>query len=218
MTYDTQRKRICEIYQAFNRSVVRRPEIRAYGEKNYGTQEWGLFLRHERYYAGGKQGYYRLPLMQFDIPAVPEFEANSRQYERQFGLDADPFVEYESVTEAELRRAFMRNPSTIEPGLRLVGVSDASEVRTAAGRMDILCIDADGVPTIIELKRHGVSDRHVVGQITAYMGSLKAENGYSHVRGIIVVGTRSAELEHSAIVVVGLKIVTLNKVLKREAN
>ena len=66
--------------------------------------------------------------------------------------------------ELELESLFKRNPEQIERGLRVLG----SQIRTPPtdSKIDLLCVDSEGVITVIELKLE--SDEHQMEQIMMY--------------------------------------------------
>ncbi|MFB3919569.1 MAG: endonuclease NucS domain-containing protein [Candidatus Velamenicoccus archaeovorus] len=80
----------------------------------------------------------------------------------------------------------------IESGLRLL----ERQLSTSAGRLDLLCQDAQGGYVIVELKRHQGTDQ-VVGQILRYMGWVKENYATDQVRGVIVVAKKDATLSYA---------------------
>ncbi|MFA9516819.1 endonuclease NucS [Halopenitus sp. H-Gu1] len=108
-------------------------------------------------------------------------------------------------SEADLRRRILEDPDLVEAGLEPVGI----ERDSAAGPMDILCVDADSNPVVLELKRRRVGPS-AVSQLDRYVEALGGESGIDpdDVRGILVspsLTERAAELldergfEHAAI-------------------
>ena len=93
------------------------------------------------------------------------------------------------LREAALRKILARNLALLEPGLKPFDAKEGAEEIPvgAAGRIDLLCKDANGNLVVVELKRDTSSDR-VVGQLLRYMGYVK-ENKLPKgkvVRGMIV--------------------------------
>jgi RecB family endonuclease NucS len=81
----------------------------------------------------------------------------------------------------------------VEPGLHLV----ERQLSTPAGRLDLLCKDANGSYVVVELKRMQGSDQ-VMGQILRYMGWLKQTHPTDKVRGIVIVGNKDQALSYAA--------------------
>jgi len=76
----------------------------------------------------------------------------------------------------------------------------------AAGRIDLLAVDAQQNLVVVELKA-GTVDRQVCGQIQAYMGWVKANlAGNRSVRGIIVGNEFTERAKLAATVVPGLSL------------
>jgi RecB family endonuclease NucS len=80
----------------------------------------------------------------------------------------------------------------IEPGLRL----EERQLSTPAGRLDLLCRDANGNYVVVELKRMQGTDQ-VVGQVLRYMGWLSETYGTDKVRGIIIVSKKDQALSYA---------------------
>lgn len=96
---------------------------------------------------------------------------------------------YTPVPEKHLEVVVQHNLGKIEPGLTLI----EKQLATPAGRLDLLCKDAQGRYVVIELKKSQGTDQ-VVGQILRYMGWLIEEKGLDQVRGIIVVQKKDKRL------------------------
>lgn len=108
-------------------------------------------------------------------------------------------------SEADLRRRILEDPDLVEAGLEPVAV----ERDSAAGPMDVLCVDADSNPVVLELKRRRVGPS-AVSQLGRYVEALGSEPDVDpdDVRGILVapsVTDRARELldergfEHAAV-------------------
>ena len=87
------------------------------------------------------------------------------------------------IAETNLEDFVIQQLDKIEAGLRLEG----RQLRTPAGRLDLLCRDRIGNYVVVELKNTRGSDQ-VVGQILRYMGWVKEKYPKHEVRGIIIVG------------------------------
>jgi hypothetical protein len=90
-----------------------------------------------------------------------------------------------SLAEQNLEGFIVQQLDRIEPGLQLV----SRQLSTPAGRLDLLCRDANGNYVIVELKRTQGTD-HVVGQILRYMGWLMEKHPKEKIRGIVVVSRK----------------------------
>ena len=95
-------------------------------------------------------------------------------------------------TEKTLEELVVLNLEAIEPGLRL----EARQLSTPAGRLDLLCKDANGSYVVVELKRQQGTDQ-VVGQILRYMGWLREAHPTEKVRGIVIVGKKDQALSYA---------------------
>jgi RecB family endonuclease NucS len=60
--------------------------------------------------------------------------------------------------ERELEDVLKKNPEQIEKGLKLI----ANQVITPKGRIDLLCVDKEGVLTIVELFSSLVADNRTL--------------------------------------------------------
>ena len=108
---------------------------------------------------------------------------------------ASQFVRGEKrpLAETNLEDFVIQQLEMIEPGLRL----EKRQLPTPAGRLDLLCRDANGSYVVVELKRMQGSDQ-VIGQILRYMGWLKETYPAEKVRGIVVVGRKDQALSYAA--------------------
>ena len=84
-------------------------------------------------------------------------------------------------SEEDLRRRILENPDVLEEGFQAM----MTERETAAGAVDIYGEDADGTPTIVELKRRRVGP-DAVGQLNRYVAALERNRPGRSVRGILV--------------------------------
>ncbi len=73
-----------------------------------------------------------------------------------------------------------RDPSVIEPGLRVI----RREMATKSGFIDLLCEDVKGRKVIVEVKRARISPR-AVHQLEAYLIDMRKKNKNTPVRGIL---------------------------------
>jgi hypothetical protein len=94
--------------------------------------------------------------------------------------------------EGPLETWVVQRLEAIEPGLRLV----ERQLRTPAGRLDLLCRDANGNYVVVELKKAQGTDQ-VVGQILRYMGWVMEAHPTDKVRGIVVVGRKDPALSYA---------------------
>ncbi len=96
-------------------------------------------------------------------------------------------------SEEDLRQRILEEPDILEDGFQPMMI----ERETSAGAVDIYGKDADGTPTIVELKRRRVGP-DAVGQLSRYVSALKRDLPVGRsVRGILVapsVTERAAEL------------------------
>jgi len=93
--------------------------------------------------------------------------------------DEAEFVEY--LDEHEIRDILARHPEEIEEGLRSV----RTEKPVGQGYVDIYCVDREGRPVIVEVKRV-TAGRDAVLQLKRYVDAIRAENPGARVRGILV--------------------------------
>jgi endonuclease len=125
-------------------------------------------VRYKRFLEAGPSGDLEERAPQEPLPLVPYEPEVLRQ---KFALERD------------MQAALRRDITHLSQGLRIV--DDGAERHVASGFIDILCTDADGVSTVVELKA-GKTDARVVGQILGYMGDLIEEDELKNIRGIIV--------------------------------
>lgn len=97
--------------------------------------------------------------------------------------------------ESHLRDFLGKNLSTLEPGLRLFKDAgrDGIEYPIASGQIDILALDEDERPVVIELKLSRGRTR-ALGQLVYYMGWVDQHLGRGPSRGMIVAAEISDEL------------------------
>lgn len=87
---------------------------------------------------------------------------------------------------------FLKNPDVLEEGFQAM----MTERETSAGAVDIYGKDADGTPTIVELKRRRVGPNEV-GQLNRYVAALERNRPNRTIRGISIapsVTNRAEEL------------------------
>jgi endonuclease len=82
--------------------------------------------------------------------------------------------------ESDIKDRIEKDPSVIEPGLRIV----RREVTTESGFIDMLCEDKDGKTVIVEVKRTSISPSAVY-QLEAYLIDFRNKNPDAKVRGIL---------------------------------
>ena len=110
-------------------------------------------------------------------------------------------AEGSSLAERNLEDFVVERLEMIEPGLRL----EERQKSTPAGRLDLLCRDANGNYVVVELKRTQGTDQ-VVGQVLRYMGWLIETHGADKVRGIVIVGTKDPALSYAAMAVPNVQV------------
>lgn len=106
-----------------------------------------------------------------------------------------------TLAERNLEDFIVRRLEAIEPGLRL----EKRQLSTPAGRLDLLCKDANGNYVVVELKRMQGTDQ-VVGQVLRYMGWLIETHGTHKVRGIIVVAEKDQALSYALMAVPNVQV------------
>ncbi|OPY30236.1 MAG: Endonuclease NucS [Methanocella sp. PtaU1.Bin125] len=82
--------------------------------------------------------------------------------------------------EKDIKDRIEKDPSIIEPGLRVV----RREVATESGYIDMLCEDTAGRTVIVEVKRTSISPSSVY-QLEAYLLDMRKRNKDVDVRGIL---------------------------------
>jgi Endonuclease NucS len=146
--------------------------------------------------AAPEGGYTRIVLPDIEQKPAP---LNAR--ELPSGLPQPTRAEKRPLDEKNLENFIVQQLEMIEPGLRLV----ERQLSTPAGRLDLLCRDAQGSYVVVELKRTQGSDQ-VVGQISRYIGWLKESHPGDRVRGIVVVGKKDQALSYAAKAVADLEV------------
>ena len=106
-----------------------------------------------------------------------------------------------TLAERNLEDYIVDQLEAIEPGLRL----EKRQLSTPAGRLDLLCKDANGNYVVVELKRTKGTDQ-VVGQILRYMGWLSEAHGTDKVRGIVVVAKKDQALSYALMAVPNVQV------------
>ena len=101
------------------------------------------------------------------------------------------------VFEEDLKKFLLKNLSLIETGLKVYRNGDISGIEFRVDddnkRIDILAVDKDSNPVVIELKLSKGYER-VIGQCLYYRNKLKKTLGVDKVRIIIVAGKISGKL------------------------
>lgn len=143
-----------------------------------------------------------------DFREAPDNEEDS-QIEETVADGADETASA-FAAERDLQNYLAKNPSALEPGLRVYQEEGLSGVEYPAGggrRIDILAVDKTGDFVVVELKVSKGYDR-VVGQIMRYMAWVKMNlaDGQS-VRGIIVAAEITEDLKLAASLVEGVTLV-----------
>lgn len=102
---------------------------------------------------------------------------------------------FEFALEAHLRDFLARNLSQIESGLTLFDADGRTGIEYAVdgGRIDILAIDREGHPVVIELKLAQGRNK-ALGQLLYYMGWVDQNLGRGTCRGIVIASDISSEL------------------------
>ncbi|MGC4032104.1 MAG: endonuclease NucS [Tepidisphaeraceae bacterium] len=118
-------------------------------------------------------------------------------------LDPEPIDEQDELgtesqkfaIEAHLRDFLAKNLGFLEPGLKLYEKDGRQgiEFPVTDGRIDILAIDRNGTPVVIELKLSKGRNR-VLGQLSYYMAWVDQNLGLGMSRGIIVASDITQDL------------------------
>lgn len=99
--------------------------------------------------------------------------------------------------EADLRDFLANNLGAIEPGLRLYREGQRTGIEfpidNGRGRIDLLALDGQGAPVVIELKLSR-GRNETIGQLLYYMGWVDQHLGKGRSRGIIVAKEISEDL------------------------
>ncbi len=107
--------------------------------------------------------------------------------------EVESAIDARVTLERDLHAYLENNLSKVEPELKLH--ANGSEYPTKAGRIDILAVDRDDRPVVIELKAGRATDA-AVGQLLGYMGCLaEAKND---VRGVLVAFEFDDRVLHAA--------------------
>lgn len=83
-------------------------------------------------------------------------------------------------SEAEMQRALAKDPTVIEPGLKIIEM----ELPTDVGGIDLLAEDTSGALVVVELKR-GKATHEAVHQLSRYVESVRNAANGRPVRGIL---------------------------------
>jgi hypothetical protein len=120
--------------------------------------------------------WYKSKIKRGDIP-VPGFssEAIPLNVDGESENDVQETVEASLTLERDLHSYLALHVGEIQEGLKLA--EDGVEYLTDAGRIDILAIDKQGNPTVIELKAGKAKD-NALGQLLGYMGCI----GTNHIK------------------------------------
>ncbi|MEK7764100.1 MAG: endonuclease NucS domain-containing protein [Nitrospirota bacterium] len=143
-----------------------RDQYWAYGKTPSGEQKikWylGLKIRFEDYLGG-------------------------RGIEDESEADSEDDTEQSFAFESDLRDYLANNLATLEPGLKLHHEGDRSGVEYPIddGRIDILALDKNNRPVVIELKLSRGRNK-TIGQLSYYMGWVDEHFGKGPCRGMIV--------------------------------
>lgn len=106
-----------------------------------------------------------------------EIEEILLEFDQVMGID--PGLQKDGV-EAHLQLLLAERPEEIEPGLELI----RREFMTDIGPVDLLCRDAEGTVTAVEVKRQGGIDG--VEQLARYVERLDLDPRLAPVRGVFV--------------------------------
>jgi len=111
-----------------------------------------------------------------------------------------------TLPESAIYDAIMRDPSMIEPGMRVVKL----QKKTSLGIADLLCEDSQGRLVVIEVKREASGEAPAI-QLKRYVESIKASFPNREVRGLLV-ALRITEDSRRALAIRGLEA----RILKKE--
>ncbi len=104
--------------------------------------------------------------------------------------------------EQDLQTALIACIDQLETGMSLI--QNGKEYSVPSGRIDALCLDAQGGHVVIELKAV-TAKRDVLGQIAAYMADIEEETG-KRPRGILIAPDFDDKLVSGARMISGLKL------------
>jgi Endonuclease NucS len=157
----------------------------------------------EKYWPSGKtkSGQTRIQfwLRLYDRFKSSEGQDEDENVENEDTEDADSTSEKQFAYERDLHNYLVNNLVKIERGLRLYQGNDGTSgnefpVDENGRRIDILAIDAKGIPVVIELKVSRGHER-TIGQALYYAEMVKKLLGINSVRIVIVASEISKELE-----------------------
>ena len=114
-----------------------------------------------------------------------------------------------SLAERNVEDFVVQQLEEIEPGLHL----EERQLSTPAGRLDLLCRDADGNYVVVELKRMQGTDQ-VMGQVLRYMGWLMEEHVTEKIRGMVIVGRKDQLLSYAARAVPNVQVKVFKVVIE----
>lgn len=129
------------------------------------------------------------------LGGVDEGDAGETDADEASGADPEEQEIQRFAMESHLRDFLGKNLSTLEPGLRLFkdGDRDGIEYPITNGQIDIMALDKDERPVVIELKLSRGRTR-ALGQLVYYMGWVDQHLGRGRCRGMIVAAEISDEL------------------------
>lgn len=124
-------------------------------------------------------------------------ERAEEESESEIGADSEEGVKF--ALELHLRDFLAKNLEKIEKGLTLYQSDDSTGVEFPidGGRIDILAIDKNGKPVVIELKLSQGRNK-VLGQILYYMSWIDRNLGLGNSRGVIIANDIYPELQLAA--------------------
>ena|ERR1017187_6091001 len=130
-----------------------------------------------------KMGYYH----RFYLRAVKRGDVPPDEDEIEGPIsDAEEF----QILEKELQNYLAKNPGLLEPGMTLWKAADGQspiefQVDESGRRIDILGMDKEGIPVVIELKASSGHER-VIGQALYYRECIKEKLNAPKVRTFII--------------------------------